>query len=86
MKYRAVVTAGFRRKSLFDEGSEYREIAERCVYLEASIAAFKIIYRDSLGLWDGVHWDGEQASFFAFQETDEALARKKLLSREEGRP
>jgi hypothetical protein len=36
MKYRAVVTAGSRRKSLFGEGTEHREIAERCVYLEAS--------------------------------------------------
>jgi len=36
MKYRAVVTAGSRRKSLFGEGTEYREIAERCVYLETS--------------------------------------------------
>ena len=36
MKYRAVVTAGSRRKSLFGEATEYREIAERCVYLEAS--------------------------------------------------
>ena len=50
---------------------------------QASIAAFRIMYRDSLGIWDGVQWDGRRASFFALQETDEALARKKLLSRQE---
>ena len=36
MKYRAVVNAGRNWKSLFGEGDEYRQIAERCVYLEAS--------------------------------------------------
>jgi hypothetical protein len=34
MKYRAVVNAGRNWKSHF--GQEYRRIAERCVYLEAS--------------------------------------------------
>jgi len=53
---------------------------------QASIAAFRIMYRDSLGIWDGVQWDGRRASFFALQETDEALARKKLLSRLENCP
>jgi hypothetical protein len=43
---------------------------------QGSIAAFRIMYRDSLGVWDG-----QRASFFAIQETDEALARKKLLKR-----
>jgi hypothetical protein len=33
MKYRAVVNAGHSWKSSF--GEEYRQIAERCVYLEA---------------------------------------------------
>jgi hypothetical protein len=33
MKYRAVVTAGRTWKSTF--GQEYRQVAERCVYLEA---------------------------------------------------
>src|SRR5215831_6593545 len=46
---------------------------------QGSIATFRIMYRDSLGVWDGVHWDGQRASFFAIQETDEVLARKKLL-------
>src|SRR5215475_4097107 len=36
MKYRAVVNAGRNWKSLFGEGDEHRQIAERCVYLEAS--------------------------------------------------
>jgi hypothetical protein len=36
MKYRAVVNAGYSWKSSF--GEEYRPIAERCVYLEASSA------------------------------------------------
>ena len=36
MKYRAVVNAGRKWESRF--GQEYRRIAERCVYLEASSA------------------------------------------------
>jgi hypothetical protein len=32
---------------------------------QGSFAAFKIVYRDSLGIWDGVlQWDGGRASFF----------------------
>ena len=25
---------------------------------QGSIATFRIMYRDSLGVWDGMHWDG----------------------------
>ena len=46
---------------------------------QGSIAAFRIMYRDSEGIWDGVHWDGNQATFFALRETDEKEARRKLL-------
>jgi hypothetical protein len=48
---------------------------------QASIVGFKIMYRDSEGVWDGIHWDGQRAAFFALRETDEARARKKLLDR-----
>jgi hypothetical protein len=55
-------------------------------YHQRSINSFKIMYRDSRGVWDGVHWDGQRASFFPLQEKDEVLARKKLLSREGSQP
>jgi hypothetical protein len=44
-----------------------------------SIAAFKIMYRDEHGVWNGVRWDGERASLFALGETDQKMARAKLL-------
>jgi hypothetical protein len=53
---------------------------------QGPIKGHRIMYRDSEGIWDGVQWDGRRASFFALQETEEALARKKLLSRQENRP
>ena len=46
---------------------------------QGPIKGYRIMYRDSEGVWDGVNWDGQRASFFALQETDEAVARKKLL-------
>jgi hypothetical protein len=45
---------------------------------QGSIAAFKIMYCDEQGIWDGVRWDGQSASFFALRETDEDKAREKL--------
>ena len=45
---------------------------------QGSIAAFQIMYRDSLGVGDGVHWDGNQATFLYLGETDEERARAKL--------
>jgi hypothetical protein len=45
---------------------------------QGSIGAFKIMYRDSEGIWDGVNWDGQSVSFFALRETDEDKARDKL--------
>jgi hypothetical protein len=45
---------------------------------QASIAGFRIMYRDSDGHWDGVWWDGQDATFFAFRETSEAAAEKKV--------
>ena len=32
---------------------------------QGSIAAFKIMYRDENGMWDGIRWDGQHPSFFA---------------------
>ena len=52
---------------------------------QGSIAAFKIMVRDSEGVRDRVRWDGQRASFFALQETDEAAARKKLLGAAQGK-
>jgi hypothetical protein len=46
---------------------------------EGSIAAFPNHVPRFSEVWDGVRWDGQRASFFALQETDEALAREKLL-------
>jgi hypothetical protein len=31
---------------------------------QGSIAEFKIIYRDEHGVWNGVRWNGQRASFF----------------------
>jgi hypothetical protein len=46
---------------------------------QVSIAAFKIMYRDLNGVWDGVRWDGLHPSFLALGETDEGKAMAKLL-------
>ena len=35
---------------------------------QGSIAAFKIMYRDSEGVWDGVHWDGQELLFLRFKK------------------
>ena len=48
-------------------------------YHQGSISGFKIMYRDSEQTWDGVHWGGHRASFFALRETNEGRARAKLL-------
>jgi len=45
-------------------------------YHQGSIVGFKIMYRDSEPIWDGVDWDGQQASFFGLHETEEGQARK----------
>jgi hypothetical protein len=45
---------------------------------QGSIAAFKIMYGDESGVWDGVRWDGQRAAFFALQEIDERKAKSKL--------
>src|SRR5262249_55579112 len=46
---------------------------------QGSIATFKIMYRDEHGVWNGVRWNGQRASFFALCETDEKKAMVKLL-------
>jgi hypothetical protein len=48
---------------------------------QTPIFGFKIMYRDSDGIWDGIEWDGDHPSFFALRETDESEARRKLLNR-----
>ncbi len=45
---------------------------------QGSIAAFKIMYRDENGVWDGVRWDGQHPAFFAIGEKDEGKAMRKL--------
>jgi len=45
---------------------------------QGSIAEFKIMYRDEIGAWDGVRWNGQHPSFFALRETDEGKARLLL--------
>ena len=48
-------------------------------YHQAPITGFKIMYRDSEGIWDGIKWDGNWALFFALGEKEEAPARQKLF-------
>jgi hypothetical protein len=50
-------------------------------YHQGSIAGFHIMYRDSMGFWDGIQWDGKCALFFSLRETDEGQARIRLLAR-----
>jgi hypothetical protein len=38
----------------------------------------RIMYRDSLGMWDGLEWDGLEARFFPIHERDEQTAEHKL--------
>ena len=46
---------------------------------QGSIAAFKIMYRDEHGVWNGIRWNGQRTSIFALCETDEKKAMAKLL-------
>jgi hypothetical protein len=46
---------------------------------QGSIVAFKIMYRDEHGVWNGVRWNGKRASVFPLCETDEKNAMAKLL-------
>ena len=48
-------------------------------YHQGSIASFKIMYRDSDGVWDGIDWDDQQALCFALRETDEERVSQKTL-------
>jgi hypothetical protein len=48
---------------------------------QGPVAAFKIMYRDERGVWDGIRRDGQHAVFFALGETDEGKARRKLIKR-----
>jgi hypothetical protein len=44
---------------------------------QGSISSFKIMCRDGIGFWNGVHWNGKTASSFALPETDERKSLKK---------
>jgi hypothetical protein len=46
---------------------------------QGSIAGFKIMHRDEHGVWNGVRWNGRRASVFALCESEDELARKRLL-------
>jgi hypothetical protein len=59
-----------------DIGAVLRKIEH---WHQGSIAAFKIMYRDEHGVWNGVGWNGQRASFFTLRGTEEELARKRLL-------
>jgi hypothetical protein len=37
------------------------------------------MYRDEHGVWNGIRWNGQGASFFTLCETDENKAMSKLL-------
>lgn len=43
-----------------------------------SVAHCRIMYRDSLGIWDGLEWDGEEVTFIPIRERDEQAAERKL--------
>jgi len=47
---------------------------------QGSIASFKIMARDGKGFWHKVHWDGKNVSLSPLGETDEQIAKKKLLN------
>jgi hypothetical protein len=40
-----------------------------------------IMYRDSMGIWDGVQWSGHTVLFYSIGESDESAALKKLLAK-----
>jgi hypothetical protein len=45
---------------------------------QAPIAAFKILYCDEHGVWDGIRWNGKTVALGALGETDEKRAMKML--------
>jgi len=47
---------------------------------QGSISSFKIMCRDGTGFWHKVHWDGKNGSSSPLGETDEQIAKKKLLN------
>ena len=42
------------------------------------ITGYRIMYRDSLAVWDGMEWDGLEVRFFPIHERDEKTAERKL--------
>ena len=42
------------------------------------IGRCRIMYRDGLGIWDGIEWDGQEVRFFLMRERDERAAERKL--------
>ena len=42
------------------------------------MACYRIMCRDSLGIWDGIEWDGQEVRFFPIRERDEQAAERKL--------
>jgi hypothetical protein len=42
------------------------------------VAHCRIMYRDSMGNWDGIDWDGQEVRFFPIRETDERAAERRL--------
>lgn len=43
------------------------------------LAGYAVIYRDSMGRWDGVRLVGSSVEFYALNETDEDRAAARLL-------
>lgn len=43
------------------------------------LAGYAVIYRDSMGRWDGIRSTGNSIEFYALNETDEERAANRLL-------
>jgi hypothetical protein len=47
--------------------------------IKAQSPAFKIMYRDEHGVWNGVRWNGQRVCVLALCEADEKKAMAKLM-------
>lgn len=43
------------------------------------LSGYAIIYRDSMGIWDGIRIEGETINFYSLNETEYEKATQRLL-------